>query len=386
MISKAEELINQIINSETSGPKVSIYLPMEVKGEEVNKNHLTFKNALKEAKKELEEKNLKFSELENQFAKLESKVDDSDFWNNQEHGLALFINHEGYELQKINIEFKEIVFAGHEYYTVPLFKGMTGEDLFILDFSRQHTRLLQVNEFGFSEVEVKDMPDSIEVIEQYRETEKSVQWRSLNKRMGGSIFHGHEADSEKQKEDQVFALYLDKIDDALGNHFKQKPGLILSATKKDIAIFKQVTQNTDPIDMDLVGNYEQLNNIQLYEKCKDHIENFYQSQNSVVLDRIDDLKTTGKGSIDLDEIFSKALTGEIDKLFIADDEMIYGEIDHENGSITEKYHEPQPGKSMDEILNYISLQTFVNGGTVTIVTKEDIPEDTIIAAKFRFTN
>jgi len=83
-----DELKTLIENSQT--PCVSLYMPMQKAGPEIRQNPIRFKNLVREAEERLQELEIFPTEVENLLQQVQ-ELDQAEFWENQDHGLAILL-------------------------------------------------------------------------------------------------------------------------------------------------------------------------------------------------------------------------------------------------------------------------------------------------------
>ena len=85
-----DDLIQMLLNHESSGPRVSLYMPTVRAGTEVRQNAIRFKNRLREAREDLEARGHDAGVVDSLLAPAQPRLEDEDFWSHQREGFALF--------------------------------------------------------------------------------------------------------------------------------------------------------------------------------------------------------------------------------------------------------------------------------------------------------
>ena len=83
------ELKNLVENPQK--PCVTLYAPMQKVGPEIRQNPIRFKNLIREAEKRLDKMGMRHTEAID-FLQPAMELDTGDFWEHQDHGLAIFIS------------------------------------------------------------------------------------------------------------------------------------------------------------------------------------------------------------------------------------------------------------------------------------------------------
>jgi hypothetical protein len=89
----------------------------------------------------------------------------------------------------------------------------------------------------------------------------------------------------------------------------------------------------------------------------------------------------GKGSNNLDEVIQGAFYGRVEQLFVPVGVQKWGHFDPDSMEL-EMHNDAQPGD--EDLLNAAAIQTIFHGGTVYAVEPRKVPDDTPVAAVFRY--
>jgi len=104
-------------------PCVSIFLPTERAGREVQQNHLRLKNLLREAEQRLRDLGVRSVETITKPAHdLES---DGSFWRHQGDGLALFLAPDFAESYTLPVAFEDLVVVADHFHLKPMIPMMS---------------------------------------------------------------------------------------------------------------------------------------------------------------------------------------------------------------------------------------------------------------------
>ncbi|OUC09055.1 hypothetical protein RY27_05225, partial [Litorilinea aerophila] len=151
---------------------VSIYLPTQTAGPEIEQNPIQLKNLLNEAEEKLVQGGVRAAEAREWLEKARSYLDDRYFWQHQSHGLALFIEGATTRLYRLPLEFKPEVVVSDRFHITPLLPLLSGDGLFyLLALSQKQARLFQGSRFEIEEVPVEEMPKSLADALRYDEFE-----------------------------------------------------------------------------------------------------------------------------------------------------------------------------------------------------------------------
>ncbi|HBE50087.1 MAG TPA: hypothetical protein DDW76_15110, partial [Cyanobacteria bacterium UBA11369] len=190
-------------------PCISLYMPMQKAGPEIRQNPIRFKNIVREAEERLKEMGLDDEETMEWFKQVH-QLDTGDFWENQDLGLAIFISREMFRYYSLPYEFQELVVVNNHFHIKPLLHLLNNDGLFyILALSQNNIRFFEATRYSINEVELQNVPKSLEEALQYDETAKEGQHRIATSKGGTAnsfvqpgSFHGQGSpDRDKHQED-----------------------------------------------------------------------------------------------------------------------------------------------------------------------------------------
>src|SRR4028119_234127 len=201
-IEELKELVEQ-----PQGLCVSIYMPTVQLSSETQQNSVRFKNLLRQAEAELEKYELHPTDP-SQFLQPASELDEDEFWQQQNAGLALFISEGFFRFYRVPIDLIELVVVSDRFHLKPLIPLLSGDDRFyVLTLGQRDVRLVECNRYGITrEVEIEGLPKSMDEALQYDETAKDEQRRQgagagRSALQAGGSYHGQGGERENVKED-----------------------------------------------------------------------------------------------------------------------------------------------------------------------------------------
>ncbi|HBL11950.1 MAG TPA: hypothetical protein DD379_11175, partial [Cyanobacteria bacterium UBA11162] len=189
---------------------VSIYMPIYRVGAEIQQNPVRFKNLMREAEEKLVENGLSNKEALELLQPAKDKIDsDENFWQQPNDGLAIFLADGIFHYYRLPLSFDELVVVTDHFHLKPLLPLLTEDGRFyILGLSQQDIRLFECTRYSVSEVELPDVPKSIDEALLYDETAKDGQFRISTSKGGtnnpfqhAGSFHGQGSpDQDKHQE------------------------------------------------------------------------------------------------------------------------------------------------------------------------------------------
>jgi hypothetical protein len=119
----------------------------------------------------------------------------------------------------------------------------------------------------------------------------------------------------------------------------------------------------------------------LHQKAWTIVEPAFKKERDVVAARYRQLAGTGQTTTDVAEAVLTAHHGRIEVLFVAVGVQVWGRFDSEKDRV-DIHESPEPGD--EDLLDLSAIQTLLKGGAVFAVSPEEVPDQTLIAAVFRY--
>ena len=374
------------------GNCVSIYMPTHPAGPEVRQDPIRFKNLVKEAETRLIDAGL---EEKDAIALLEKshEIDTQEFWEQMgEQGLAIFISEDIFRYYPLPIDFQELVVVTDRFHIKPLLPILNGNGRFyILALSQQDVRFSEGTRYSINEVEVENLPKSLDEALQKDETVKEGQFRLATSRGGTTAnsfsqpgtFHG-QGSPDKDKQQEYILQFFQIIDGALHEKLRsQKAPLVLAGVEYLLPLYRQANTYQHLMDEAITGNPEILSAQELHNQAWPIVEADFQKSQQAVLEQFHELfgGDTGKASNNLQEVISAAYYQRVDSLLVAVGQQQWGLFDPTSETV---YLHPEKEAGDEDLLDFVAAHTLLNGGTVYAVPFEEIPYSTAVAAIYRY--
>jgi hypothetical protein len=383
------------LSTEREEPAVSLYIPTHREWDKLNKDVILFKNNIKKLEKKLKEQNMSSREIDKFVHKAKLLIEDREFWNHQEDGLAVFISKDEFLTFPLPVAFEEQIIISHRYHLKPILPLFSGDGkYFILTLNQKEIKLYQASRFSIKEVALpKDTPLSLEEAMMWEE-QKSVQFHSgtAQHTSGGpayastprhSMFHGHGAgtlDMAHWKERILEFLRLAEK----GVHEKLKDEtapLILCGVEYLNPLYREA--NTYPFLFDKVidKNPQEYNEKELRKMGWEIISPTFEKAENDSREKYNQFFGNGLAANDLKEILRNSFSNKIEALFVDIKEQMWGKYDLQNDKLTID-NGPQPGN--EDLLDLAAIQTLLEGGRIFAASKENMPNHQSIAAIYRY--
>lgn len=368
---------------------VSIFMPAYRGGPESQQNSIRFKNLLREAKERLQVNGLRELEAEKLLDPAQEFLMNSSFWKNQSDGLAVFISSDMFRYYRLPFSFDELVVVTDHFDIKPLLPLLTRNGQFyVLALSQNEVRLLQGSQYNVSEIELKELPNSLAEALRYDEYEKEMQLhtgtegtRETGPRTDrAAIFHGHGVEKDEFKE--KIQRYFQQINKGLHEFLREKKApLVLAGVEYLFPLYEEANTYPHLIDEGITGNPEELTAKELHEKAWDIIKPIFLSEQEEAIAQYKQASHTEKASNDISEVVQAAYYGRVDLLLVAVGVQKWGTFDPDANEV--HLHEEEKADD-DDLLDFAAIHTLLNGGDVYAVEPDEAPDDSVLAALFRY--
>lgn len=376
MLTKAKLLS---IAEACTAPVVTITLPTHRKGSETQQGSIRLKNLLKVARDSLKANGVGSSDIEAILEPAEALLDDEDFWQHQDRGLALFLSPDRHETAHAPVRLDECAMVGDTVMFAPfpdLLVETTGT--FVLAAAYDDVRLFRGNRFTLQAVHTRDIPADMQKLLGLTDIEGAVHFHPSGPTptTHGEATPKHHSlgpsaqDERKDLKDQFAADLARSMDDYLAK--RNYPPLVLIADDALAGAYKAAA-NTPPLTNDntrvspahLDADHLQPLARPLIEGCdtgaSDALEQFSANWQD---------EASSKALVEPKEIVAAAEQGRVDSLLIAR---------AETGDGAFAVPEDSAGALNDAI-----RFTLANGGSLHLVPDGDLPNDARFSALLRY--
>ncbi|HYW21324.1 MAG TPA: hypothetical protein VE956_18890 [Nodularia sp. (in: cyanobacteria)] len=383
-----------LVNSFQS-PCVSLYMPMQKAGPEIRQNPIRLKNLVREAEERLDAMGMRHTEAVD-FLQPAKELDTTDFWQNQDSGLAIFISPQMFRYYRLPMEFQELVvvsvseaYRRSRFHLKPLLHLINSDGKFyLLALSQNEIKFFEGTGYSLNEVEVANMPQNMDASLLEDDFQKGVQHRIGTPRGGttnsfqqpGDVHGQGSPDRDKRQADILQFCHI--VDRAVHEKIRgQNAPLLLMGVEYLFPIYQEA--NTYPyfLESGITGNAEVMKPEELHKQAWPIVEPLFHQNQQSAMALYQQLAGTGTTSSDIKEIVSATYCHRVDSMFVPIDMQIWGKFDPDTMTV-DLHSEPEPDD--EDMLDFAAIQTFINGGKVYTVESEKMPNGTPVAAIFRY--
>lgn len=353
---------------------ISFYLPTSRAGQE-QEDRIRYKNTLSKVKNQLISTGLSSKEADHMLREASTKIDDTEFWQHQSDGLAVFICGGNTNFYTLPVDFENYVFVGDHLYLKPIIPLLEGNaKFFLLAISKNETKFYIGEKYAITEIETQPyLPSSIDELMKYIDGEEQLQHHSGQGGQDEAIFHGH--GGKKDMEEVRLREYLRMINKGVMEMMcdDDTEPLILATVEETAGIYREVNEYKNLHASFISGNPEQEDPVLLHEKAWEIMEQEVSTDVEQEKDQFAAALANDEASFSVHDIVPAAIAGRIKTLFIAEQDEIWGTYNAESHSVT--IHEKRKEDSIP-LLNHAAMQTLNNSGSVHVMPRVELPRPT----------
>ena len=364
---------------------ISIFIPTHRAGKKVlqGEDSLVLKNQLKEVNNTLAKKGFPAGDITTMLAPVQQLIDDTSFWREQSDGLAIFIAEGFLKVYTLPVYFKEFNYVSNSFYLKPLMPMFVGDgNFYLLMLERSNVKLYECTHHSFTEIKIDDcIPETKQDVVGYDYEQKNLQFRT-GQAGQGAMYHGQEAATGKQKNE--IKKYLRAINDGLAPLLKAETMPMLIAAQDPLFdIYREVNTYPNVMEENLKVNFGNTNIYEVHEFAWEKMASVFDQKRKDKIALFVDEQGTGKTAIGIDEIIPAAINGKVDALFCENMSDIFGNYKEESNSIS--VTQGVEGENSISLMNVAVVKTFLNGGEVYLLDKEEMPNpNSRINALYRY--
>ncbi|HEY9649391.1 MAG TPA: hypothetical protein V6C95_01925, partial [Coleofasciculaceae cyanobacterium] len=262
------------------------------------------------------------------------------------------------------------------FHLKPLLPVLTGDGQFyVLALSQQNVRLFECTRDSVEEIELEDVPKSLDEALLYDETAKDGQ-RRMSTPKGGTnnsfqhagSFHG-QGSPDRDKVQRDIVQFFHAVDGGLEKYLKGKRApLVLAAVEYLFPLYREANTYNHLVNQGITGNAENAKPEELQAQAWEIVEPLFLQAQQEAIDHYKELTATGRTSNNVQEVVPAAYYGRVEELFVAVGVRKWGSFNPDTSTI-DLHPEAEPGD--EDLLNAAAVQTILNGGTVYAVEPDN---------------
>jgi len=371
-------------------PSVSIFIPTHKEWNDMNQDIIRYKNQLNKAEKFLSNW-LREKELISFLKPAKELLDDTEFWNHQDIGLAVYFNKDEFKTFRLPIRVEEFLYVNSIYYIKPLLPVLTGNGkFFLLAFDQKKTKLYEGSKYTIKELNIPDTMTSLDEMLEFYDTERSLQFHSGIRqanargqgRNRGAIFHGQGTGIDETEHKKNLLDFAHIINNGVHKLLEDETApLIITAVEYLIPIYIKANSFPHLYEKHLPLNPEEFKKEDLREKAWELVEPVFEKDIKKAFSKYKQFSGNGKASSNIEEIIKASFGNRIEYLWVDLNEHIWGKF---NDAEQEVEFEEEPTPENKDLLDFAATQTLLNNGTVFALKKDEMPVKKPALSVFRF--
>lgn len=376
----------EFLVDEGTWPCISIYMPVQRAAPEPRPDITRLKDHIKETRVKLEKQGVDQRDVESLLEPMDNLIEDVSFWEHRKDGLALFRCPGLFHYYRLSRSFEDLTVVSNQFHFKPLLPLMTADSPFyILALSQKEVRLLHATRESVTELDLGDVPkrlaDAIRYDQRTSEYQYHFHTTSAPTRGGWSaVFHGWGFGDEDKKADIL--RFFQKVDNGVSRLLKgEQAPLVLACVDYLASIYHEANHYPHLLNEAVTGNPEGQKPEHLRDLAWQIIEPRFRAQQEQDRTNYEEGKGAGLSHNQLDEVVPAAYYGRVGLLFVQRDRQEWGYFNPDMGGIAV---DGEPGPQMADLLDLAAVHTILRDGRVYVVEHSDMPEDTELAALFRY--
>lgn len=361
-------------------PAVSIFMPTHVRGDEVRQGPIRLKNLAAEAEAGLAAAGLPAAEIERIVGPALALVEDREFWQHRDQGLALFLDAGGARRFTVPIPLAEDVAVGTGFRVRPLLPVLAADGAFlVVTVTADAVRGFDASRFAMTGTELPGGPDgpdgSVE-----GDYENPVQASPPARPHTGTANISHAqvyGDSPPEWRKTRLVEYVRKVAAAVERRLAADPVPVVLVADTEIAGHFRKAADLGPLLAGVLDvNPGSMDDGQLHEAAYAVVRPRLDADRADAVRRVEALlgRQDPRATTDLQEVVAAAQEGRVDTLLLVEEEP------RRNGDDGAG----DPAASGGDLVEAAAVRTLQRGGTVHVLPREELPAGGPVAAVLRY--
>lgn len=380
------ESVTNLMN-QTHEHSISVFMPTFRKGSEGEQNLIRYKNLLRSVEKRLHEEKWDANNINEYLFKARKLLEDTNFWNYQLDGLAIFISPGEFDYLKLPSSVEEKIYFGNHFHFKPVLPFLNGEQVFyMISLDLKKTRLYKCTHYSIYEVDLGKAIVSFDDFQKFSVPQESLQNRqgaaSANTQHRDSTFHGHGSDISESARKKDIIEFFRLVDKGVKAKIKDTNKVMIAVgIEYLIPLYREANSYPNLADEVINKNPQIFTLDELLKEGYSIVEKQKEKKVEGALKIFGNLLNYEKASYDVEEVIKAAHSNRILHLFVNFDEEVWGKFNPEKFEV-ELHKDKQDGDS--DLISTAVQQTIFHNGFVYPLTREKMPNHRPIAAVFRY--
>lgn len=378
------EVLQELIHKKNN-PSISLYLSTHRSHPENLQDIILFKNLVKKLKISLQEKYTE-DEIMQCIKPFDLLSQNTALWNKTLDGLAIFSGDDFFKVVRLQMPVKELVIIAKKFHTKPLRQYLQSVDRYhLLSLNLDRVQLFEGNRFGVSEIELNaEIPKTLTEALGEDLTKKHSTVASYGGTGGQSAKMHHGDGGKKDQMNKDTEKFFRVISLAIEEHYSKPTGLnlLLAALPEHHHLFHKVNKNPLLQKTGITLSTKFMKSDKMAEMAWEIMQQSYLVRLKELTEKFEHAKKIDNASDSLEEVTKAMAVGRVETLLLEQNRIIPGKIiDADLGTIeTGKLNDPE----VADLLDAIAEMAIAKGTEIIVVSEENMPVSSGLAAIFRY--
>jgi hypothetical protein len=316
---------------------------------------------------------------------------DNQLWQHQSAGLVFFRSQHVSQLYRVNLDLQELVVVNRRFHIKPLLSLLRDSGQFyLLSLDLGQMRLYKCTRDQMDEIDLagyKNIPESLPDALQFDDPERQLQFHtgtggSAGER--GAMYHGQGkgVDKDNAEHKKNIVRFFQQFDKGFSAFLKDhNTPLVLAGVGYLLPLFREASNYPRLVDAGISHNPDELNQKDLHAKAWDLVRGLFQKAEKKAADKYRRLSGSQQTSNRIEEAVPASHHKRIESLFVRQAQQVWGTFENDMERI-EIHKHPESGD--EDLLDLAAVQTFINGGNVFVVPEDHMPDESELAAVYRY--
>jgi len=367
---------------------VSIFMPTHIRGPEIRQDPIRLKNLAAEARDLLMAAGMERAAAEAFVEPAATLVDDHAFWQHQEQGLALFLDGGPPRWFKVPIALDEHVIVGAGFHVRPLLPMLAVDGAFVvLTITTDEVALFDASRYALASLDAVDLPFGIDDVPGESDYENVSHASPSSRPHTGSIGVASAqvyGDTPAERNKDRLVNYVRRVAAALEQRLAgTEVPVVLAADAEIGGHFKKFTTMGPRLAGVIDVNPASLDSIQLHAAAYAIMQPRLNQTRNDAVERFEALHASHdvRAVIALEDVVRAAHQGRVETLLITEAQKAWGRYDEAADAVLSDDAYAATG---DDHLETAAVRTLQQGGTVHVLTAEEMPENALATAILRY--
>lgn len=377
-----QQQLRELSEAGTS-PCVTVYIPTHKMSREVRQDPVLLRDHLRDIQNKLVSQGVPKRDIEEIVAPVQDLLNDDDFWQNNESGLALFMSKGFFKQLRLPIEVEDTVVVNEHFHLKPLLPLLTDKLFYVLALSQHAPRLLECTQHTCKVLPLPPdvalrIEDAIAGEDEHQNTTQRHSVDTKNPHSAGGSFHGQADIQRKEHEDRMF--FLRQLDDGIMRTIKHGDlPVVLAGVDSITPFYRRASNLKNIVDEEIHGSPEHVADGDLHQRAITIMELLWQEDVRQLQERFNAALSHDLGSNAVQEVLPAAMQGRVDTLLLPVGKSLWGSFN--DGNI-EVHPDMQDGD--EDLLDLVAAQTIKTSGRVVSIEPEQMPLSSDLAAIYRY--